>query len=619
MANYRKSFNFRNGVQVDNDNFIVDTNGLVGIGTSIPTELLDVRGTAKVSGVVTTTDLWVTEDVYVGGITTTSSLKVGTAVTITGGIVTATRFSGDGSQLTGLSQAAWTINSSGLSTSADVGIGTTNPLFKLQIGESPLTGNGVGIDSIGNIYVSAGATFNSVVDINAALDVDGQTDLDELVVAGVSTFSALLDVNVGANIVGGLTLDQLTVTGVSTFADDAIVTAGGLDVTGVGTFTQLDIGTGGIDVDGTTDLDVLNVAETATFSSAVDINAGLDVDGQADLDEVIVAGVATFSSAIDANGALDVQGITTFNSNVYVSGVSTFTGAIDANGSLDILRGLDVSGQTNLSGVNISGIGTFNNGSVKIAVTSGGTSGLSTFYGLVKYGNENGAFPYSTRRSVDLINYDTGNVNFYLDADNIGINTGDFHWHKGSNNSRLMTLTNNGKLGIGITLPEYALHVSGIATFTGAVYTLGNLTVGNNLTINNNLTVSNVSSNVTGNVTGNIKSVGVSTLYDLEVSRFVGIATVADTNTLFKVNPSTEARVSVNYQGKIAIGTETARGAVDFGEGGSDETKRFMIPPLLDASVGIASLTSIVTGALIYNTTTNKLQVYTGSGWENCN
>ena len=52
MANYKKSFNFRNGVQVDNDNFIVDANGLVGIGTSIPGEFLDVRGTAKVSGVV---------------------------------------------------------------------------------------------------------------------------------------------------------------------------------------------------------------------------------------------------------------------------------------------------------------------------------------------------------------------------------------------------------------------------------------------------------------------------------------------------------------------------------------------------------------------------------------
>ena len=43
MANYRKSFNFRNGVQVDNDNFIVDANGLVGIGTSVPSEFLDVR------------------------------------------------------------------------------------------------------------------------------------------------------------------------------------------------------------------------------------------------------------------------------------------------------------------------------------------------------------------------------------------------------------------------------------------------------------------------------------------------------------------------------------------------------------------------------------------------
>ena len=51
MANYKKSFNFRNGVQVDNDNFIVDANGLVGIGTSIPGEFLDVRGTASVDKV----------------------------------------------------------------------------------------------------------------------------------------------------------------------------------------------------------------------------------------------------------------------------------------------------------------------------------------------------------------------------------------------------------------------------------------------------------------------------------------------------------------------------------------------------------------------------------------
>ena len=50
MTNYNKSFSFRNGVQVDNSNFVVNPLGLVGIGTSVPTELLDVRGTIKTTG-----------------------------------------------------------------------------------------------------------------------------------------------------------------------------------------------------------------------------------------------------------------------------------------------------------------------------------------------------------------------------------------------------------------------------------------------------------------------------------------------------------------------------------------------------------------------------------------
>ena len=59
MANYNKQFNFRNGVQVDNDNLVVSPTGLVGIGTTIPTEILDVRdGNAKVSGFVTAASLY---------------------------------------------------------------------------------------------------------------------------------------------------------------------------------------------------------------------------------------------------------------------------------------------------------------------------------------------------------------------------------------------------------------------------------------------------------------------------------------------------------------------------------------------------------------------------------
>ena len=77
MASIRKSFSFRNGVQVDEDNFIVNANGLVGIGTSIPSESLDVRGTAKVVGLTTTNDL------FVSGVATATDIKVGTAISIT--------------------------------------------------------------------------------------------------------------------------------------------------------------------------------------------------------------------------------------------------------------------------------------------------------------------------------------------------------------------------------------------------------------------------------------------------------------------------------------------------------------------------------------------------------
>ena len=50
MSNYTKSFNFRNGVQVDDDNFVISPSGLVGIGTTQPNKSLDVFGDTRVSG-----------------------------------------------------------------------------------------------------------------------------------------------------------------------------------------------------------------------------------------------------------------------------------------------------------------------------------------------------------------------------------------------------------------------------------------------------------------------------------------------------------------------------------------------------------------------------------------
>ena len=152
MANIRKSFSFRNGVQVDVDNFIVNANGLVGIGTSVPTDTLDIRGTTKVVGLVTASD------VFVSGVATITDIKVGSAISITDGGVAASRFFGDGATLSNLPTSQWLDVDSGLGFTSiyaqgNVGIATTDPIQSFQVGGSPdvVGKSGVGINSIGNI------------------------------------------------------------------------------------------------------------------------------------------------------------------------------------------------------------------------------------------------------------------------------------------------------------------------------------------------------------------------------------------------------------------------------------------------------------------------------------
>ena len=118
MANYTKSFNFKNGVQVDTDNFIIDPNGLVGVGTTNPGKLLDVYGSARISGVTSLTNA------NISGIVT-----VGSAILIdaASGVITATKFVGAAGDLSGIVAIAtdgWIQNVGSLSTTAKLGVGT---------------------------------------------------------------------------------------------------------------------------------------------------------------------------------------------------------------------------------------------------------------------------------------------------------------------------------------------------------------------------------------------------------------------------------------------------------------------------------------------------------------
>ena len=216
MANIKKNFNFRNGVQVDDDNLLVTATGLVGIGTTIPVESLDVRGNVIITGFTSATSA------NIGFLTVTTfepTNIIGAGLSVKSGIVTATgtgilTYFGDASNLQGMPTSQWEDVDVGLgftsiyNTGGNVGVGTEDPRSTVQVGGNvDAAQRGVGISSAGNINASgiitaasfvgdltgnivSGSTFSGNIDLNADLDVDGHTNLDNVSVAGVTTFNA---------------------------------------------------------------------------------------------------------------------------------------------------------------------------------------------------------------------------------------------------------------------------------------------------------------------------------------------------------------------------------------------------------------------------------------------
>ena len=604
MANYNKSYNFQNGIQVDTDKFVVNAAGLVGLGTTIPTDNLDVYGSSTFRDDVNVTGLVTASNFYATGISTIlGSVGIGTTditqgadsnnnTVLNAGIVTANFYYGSGlylNDVVGYTTEGWVVNQavgsgivrSGIATNLKVGIATevTYEKYDLIIGSDPSSGGeGISFDGgTGNIESTGIITAISFSGIGSNITEIPNSSLDNSSVSfgGVSISLGGADATPAFDLTDATSYPYTSLTGITTEI----------------------LGDSSPQLGGDLDLNSNNITGTGAIS---------------------ISGAVTAADFV--GGGINTTGVSTFT-DLHVTGISTVEGVTTVNDEIQFAR-LD-----------------------------GGTSGLSTYWGTIRYGNENVSFPWSTRKSFDILNYDTGNVNFYLDAANRGGTLGNFFWHKGSNNTRLMSLTNDGKLGIGITEPEYPLHVSGISTFAGAVFTSGNLTVGNNLIINNTLTVDEINANVNGNLTGNVNSTaGLSTFYDVEVTSGIGIGTTAVSRAL-EVNAADGDRTYITGAGKVGIrtthdynssfglmvptsnavfqgvgiGSTSLRAAADFSFAGAipndvtvNENYRFMLPPQVTATQR-AGLTTAV-GALIYNVDTNKINVYTGvggtSGWE---
>ena len=622
MANIRKSFSFRNGVQVDENNFVVNANGLVGIGTSVPSEILDVRGTTKVVGLVTASD------VFVSGVATITEIQVGTAITIASGVISATSFKGDGSTLSNLPTSQWTDVDVGLGftsihSAGNVGIATTDPRTSFQVGGTPgVAGkSGVGINSIGNIRATGIVTAASFV----------------------GPLTGSVTGNVTGNVTGAITGN---VTGNITGNVD-----GDINSTGLSTFTTLSV-TG-----------LVNVGTAATFNTA-----GLDVTGVTSSTSFVGALTGDVTGNVTGNITGDITGDVS-------SGITTATTELNVG-----------TGGTSLTSLNTGklGIGTAiptkdvtikkeANTSVEVVSETGisnisiGLTGETKNKGILRFNNDVNTF--------DIVNNDTGDLNFILDADS-NSGTGDIRFLKTT--SEKMRLTNDGKLGIAITNPSHQLHVVGTSTITSNAFIGGNLSVGGTITGalslgnviegTNIVTTSGISTfnqvNFTGKVgfssaipdadvdfqeaTAAFGSIGIGTTNPVSKLKVVGTSmfdTVGINTTTIITDPSYSAgnlqiagdrfalfdsqiRFDFARQSKIGFGTvgDTLNGSIDLRRAGENSISPWAFLPEMTTSTRNTKTTAtgqsasgIGTGAVIYNTTTNRVEIYLPGGSASAN
>ena len=715
MANIKKSFNFRSGVQVDDDNLKVTPTGLVGIGTTVPIEALDVRGNAVISGV--------TSSVFgeVGFLTVTTlepTQIVGAGVSIASGIITnpsmdatgIVTYFGDGRFLQGLPTSQWEDTNAGFAVSSiyntggTVGIATTNPQFTFQVGNNPNAGEiGVGIASDGHIKITGvvtATTFVGALTGNVTGNTDTATALQNARTIGGVSFDGTANIDLaGVNIAGnqnttgtaaGLSgtpninltdldvdghtnLDNISVAGVTTFSDDVFTGVGATVGIGSTVFFGDDVKAKFGDDE---DLEIYHDSnvDQATIKSdlkAISIMSGILVE----IEDEVGVNIAQFKKSGGCilnhdGGSKKIEttevGATITNelstTNIVASGVVTATTKLNSAllgvGTNDPSHAIQVRKSSDAEIQITSDAG-------KASLTIGHEVGTNdNDNSEIRYGFSSPGAPYSQDgKSLDFINYNGGNINYHLKnitAAQYGAKATDFHWHRGINNARLMTLTGiGGSLGIGVTIPTKKLHVAGDAFISGESTFGDDATFNQALTVNGTLNATTISANITGTLNGNVNATsGISTFNKVKTTssnnNFNGIGIKTDNNSnlpfeFYGPSGSLSTRIIISNDGVIGLGTDilhdtidivadtkkatfaavgvgttTPTAAVDMRYAGQNETgasanRNYMYPPQVATVSDRNGLAGVTAGAVVYVMDINKLQVFNGSSWQSCN
>ena len=197
----------------------------------------------------------------------------------------------------------------------------------------------IGPVDLTTLDVSGISTFAGNIDINADIDVDGHTNLDNVSIAGVTTTAGLLDINAGGQAntfkVEDLTSGRVVLAGTGGELEDSnnlrfdgtdLFVSGIRVIGGGGGVLGLDIITRNLQVNG-----ISTFIGIATFNNAT-FHGDIDVDGHTNLDNVSVAGVTTFAGVVEFD-----------NKAKFDSTIAVHDGTTGSNGQYLLSTGVGVT------------------------------------------------------------------------------------------------------------------------------------------------------------------------------------------------------------------------------------------------------------------------------------
>jgi hypothetical protein len=472
--------------------------GFTGIGTSNPLYALDVNGDLNFNGTLRQNGA-----AYIGSQWSNNSSNVwitGSNVSI-GTLITSNLLTVAGSTSVGYSNLAPT---SGLIVKGNTGIGTSNPLYTLDVNGDLnfngtlrqngaayigsqwsnnssnvwITGSNVSIGTLitSNLLTVAGSTSVGYSNLapTSGLIVKGNTGI------GTSNPLATLDVNGTVNI-SGITTVASNIMPLSNLVYDLGSSNMRFRSIYLGSNT-IDMSSVQIHVDsGNLRITNSNNSNATLIVSQIQLgNASNAVTLSLDTNNNISFASVTLSNGVSvASSNATVSGWSNYSSNIYIMGSNIAIGKSNAAYPMDIVGDLNFSGtlrQNNLpyvgsqwsnnssnvwiSGSNI-GIGLSNPAAtLDVKGTLNISSNLSLGGGLSVQGlsiiKNTGTMVNITSTTVTGLSNDLSGVNFLINS-----NTSNNYFKFIASNSELMRLTGNGYLGIGLSNPSYPLHVVG--------------------------------------------------------------------------------------------------------------------------------------------------------------